>query len=240
MGDFIQIMKKVRRSTLLFTVACLSILFAALSAFGQRSEETSAAKWLLTHIDGKAITASKAYIEINNENTRFSGSTGCNRMFGGMELSGSKLTVKGTGTTRMACLDPEVSTIENNFLAELGRVNGLRQDGETLELLDGARVALKFMASKQESAAKLQDKKWFLEPIKGNAVELKGDPPFLSFDPSKQSAGGNTGCNVFGGSYAAEGSKLTIKDAFQTLRACEEDNRMSIEREFMDGLQNAK
>jgi heat shock protein HslJ len=67
---------------------------------------------------------------------------------------------------------------------------------------------------------------------------VKGEVPFISFDQAKQSAGGNTGCNLFGGSYTTEGSKLTIKDTFSTMRACIEDNRMDVERAFLDALQS--
>ena len=229
-------MSKVHRSALLFAVASILIIFAVFVAFGQKSE-ASGTKWLLTHIDGKAISSSKAFIEINNEKTRFNGHNGCNRMFGGMELNDGKLTIKQIGSTKMACLNAD-GDVEQGFMAELGRANGLRQDGEVLELLDGERIALKFKAAKDEGAMKLEDKKWVLESIKGNAVEIKGEGPFINFDLAKQSAGGNTGCNLFGGSYTAEGSKLTIKDTFSTMRACIEDNRMDVERRFLDALQS--
>ena len=230
-------MSKIHRSALLFGITSLLIILAALTAFGQKSE-VPGTKWLLTHIDGKAISGSKAFIEINDHKTRFTGHTGCNRMFGGMELVAAKLTVGPVGSTKMACLDAD-GDIEGKFLAELGRVDGLLQAADSLELLEGQRVALKFTAAaKQESGVKLEDKKWFLESIKGNAVEVKGDAPFINFDLAKQSAGGNTGCNLFGGSYSAEGNKLTIKDTFSTMRACIEDNRMTVEREFLDALQS--
>ena len=229
-------MSKLHRSALLFAVASLLVVFAALVAFGQKSEP-SGTKWLLTHIDGKAISGSKAFIEINNEKTRFNGHTGCNRMFGGMGVVAGKLTVGPIGSTKMACLNAD-GDVEGSFMAEFGRVNGLRQDGEVLEMLDGERVALKFKAgAKAESAVKLEDKKWLLESIKGNAVEVKGDAPFINFDLAKNSAGGNTGCNLFGGSYMSEGSKLTITGTFSTMRACIEDNRMDVERQFLDALQ---
>jgi heat shock protein HslJ len=232
----IEIMKKIHRSALFLVIGSLLVVFAAFIAFGQRSE-SSGTKWLLTHIDGKAISASKAFIEINNEKTRFTGHSGCNRMFGGMEVADGKLTIGPIGSTKMACLDAD-GDIESSFLSQLGRVNALRQNGEVLELLDGQRVALKFIAAaKEETSVKLEDKKWVLESIKGNAVEIKGEAPFISFDTTKQSAGGNTGCNLFGGSYTVEGSKLTIKDTFSTMRACIEDNRMEVERNFLDALQ---
>jgi len=227
-------MKKINRWALLFVIASLSVLLGAVVNFGQKTE-SSGTKWLLTEIDGKAISASKAYIEINNEKTRFSGHNGCNRMFGPMELAGNKLTIGNIGSTKMACLDAD-GDVEKGFMDELGRINGLKQTGDALEMLDGERVALKFKAAAIERPLNLEDKKWVLESIKGNAIEVKGEAPFISFDSAKQSAGGNTSCNLFGGSYTTEGSKLTIKETFSTMRACIEDNRMDIERQFLDAL----
>ena len=226
-------MKKINRSARLFVIASVSILFATVIAFGQNTEPAGT-KWLLTEIDGSAIVASKAYIELNNDKTRFSGNNGCNRMFGGMQLAAGKLTIGNIGSTRMACLDAD-GDLEQQFMAELSGANGLRQNGETLELLNNERVVLKFKSSNPETM-KLEDKKWFLQSIKGTAIELTGDKPFIAFDAGKQSAGGNTGCNVFGGSYSSEGNKLLVKNTFQTMRACIEDNRMEIERAFLDEL----
>jgi heat shock protein HslJ len=59
------------------------------------------------------------------------------------------------------------------------------------------------------------------------------------FDKNKGSAGGNSSCNVFGGSYTATGRTLKITEVISTMRACIEDDRMSIEREFLDGLRQA-
>jgi heat shock protein HslJ len=84
---------------------------------------------------------------------------------------------------------------------------------------------------------RLEDKKWVLETLNGKPVE--GTKPFISFDAGKQSAGGDTGCNVFGGSYAVSGDTIRIFDTISTMRACIEDDRMDVERKFMEALQNA-
>ena len=84
---------------------------------------------------------------------------------------------------------------------------------------------------------RLEDKKWVLEMLNGKPVE--GTKPFISFDAAKQSAGGDTGCNVFGGSYAVSGDTIRIFDTISTMRACIEDDRMEVERKLMDALQNA-
>ena len=86
---------------------------------------------------------------------------------------------------------------------------------------------------------RLEDKKWLLEALNGKQVPVAGASAFIVFDAKKGSAGGNTSCNVFGGSYKAGGESIVITDIILTMRACEEDERMTIEREFLDGLQKA-
>ena len=56
------------------------------------------------------------------------------------------------------------------------------------------------------------------------------------FDPAKRSAGGDSSCNVFGGSYSAIGNTLKLTEIVSTMRACIEDDRMLIERQFLDAL----
>lgn len=89
-----------------------------------------------------------------------------------------------------------------------------------------------------EAAIGLDSFKWELVRIDSEDVKLgEGDKPFLSFDKEKGSAGGNTGCNVFGGSYEQTGENaIRIFDTVSTMRACIEDDRMSVERKFMAAL----
>src|SRR5690606_1544216 len=89
-----------------------------------------------------------------------------------------------------------------------------------------------------EAASALDSLKWELVRIDGEDLKLvEGDKPFLSFDKEKGSAGGNTGCNVFGGSYEQTGENaIRIFDTISTMRACIEDDRMTVERKFMAAL----
>lgn len=85
----------------------------------------------------------------------------------------------------------------------------------------------------------LSSMKWILTSIGETSVDLTNDAPFLNFDSEKQSAGGNSGCNVFGGNYEINGPNIKFSDIISTMRACEFDNRMTIERGFLEALQNA-
>lgn len=49
--------------------------------------------------------------------------------------------------------------------------------------------------------------------------------------------GGNSGCNVYGGTYSVEKGKLKITDVISTMMACDEPSPQ-FERAFFDLLQN--
>lgn len=90
-----------------------------------------------------------------------------------------------------------------------------------------------------DSRIGLEDRKWVLQQI-GNQVNVRALPEaFVNFDANKRSAGGNSSCNVFGGSYTAAGDRIRITDVVSTMRACIEDYRMTVERQFLDGLRDA-
>ncbi len=116
----------------------------------------------------------------------------------------------------------------------------------TLNLFAENRFVLKFSAAaktvsdgENSNTVKLEDKKWILTSIAGKPVPKTETVPFLVFDKQKSSAGGDSGCNVFGGSYKAGDDKISITEIISTQRACIEDERMNIEREFLGGLQKA-
>lgn len=212
------------------------------AAFGQ-NDRLGTRQWKLIQLDGANVSASsKAYLEIDADQSRFSGNAGCNRMFGAVDVQGRRIDFSNVGTTRMACVDPRVRRVETNFVKALENVDRFRVQQNSLELLDRNRVVARLRAMTKESpdpggvSRALGEMKWTLEAIKGVAVGKLGQSAFVVFDENKGSAGGNSSCNVFGGSYTSNGKTLRITDVVSTMRACIEDDRMRIEREFLDGL----
>ena len=67
---------------------------------------------------------------------RVAGHGGCNRFFGGYEISGESLKIGPLRATRMACAGP-VMEEEAAFLARLQEAAGFRREDGRLELLDG-------------------------------------------------------------------------------------------------------
>jgi putative lipoprotein len=61
------------------------------------------------------------------------GSTGCNRYFGAVAVSGEAMKVSGFGMTRMACFDGAGDN-ERRFTAALGSATAWRMDGTRLVL----------------------------------------------------------------------------------------------------------
>lgn len=226
------------------TLGLLVLMAAATVASSAQAERIGSRQWKLAEVDGMNVgTSSMAYLELDPRQTRFTGHTGCNRMFGSVDVEGRRLDFSNIGTTRMACIEPRARRVETAFVKGLENVDRFRERGNSLELYDRNRLVMRLSAATklppQDNDAGLEDRKWVLASIAGTPVGKLGETAFIVFDKRKQSAGGNSSCNVFGGSYASKGSTLKINDVVSTMRACVEDERMSIEREFLDGLQKA-
>ncbi|HEX6125181.1 MAG TPA: META domain-containing protein [Pyrinomonadaceae bacterium] len=224
----------------------VTVITASVAASFAQTERIGTRQWKLVQLEGSSVAStSRAYLELEAQQTRFTGHTGCNRMFGTVAIHGRRLDFSNIGTTRMACTEPRVRRVETAFLRALENADRYRARGNTLELYDRNRMVARLVASAKQDpdnggqVSRLGDRKWMLEAIKGVPVSRAGRTAFLNFDEMKRSVGGDSSCNVFGGAYTAAGSTLRITDVISTMRACEEDNRMIIEREFLDGLRQA-
>lgn len=202
-------------------------------------------RWIPTMIKGKQIKDTKAFIEFSEGGNRLAGNAGCNRLFGNFEVRGKSLNFSGIGTTRMFCSDKNAMLTETNFLNILNKTTSFKKSGNVLRLYEGKRQIAKLKLVKSVTntepvadSIKLEDKKWILESVKNGAVAKVETEASIVFNKEKQSAGGNTSCNVFGADYEADGQNLKITQAISTFRACVEDERMNIERSFLNGLQN--
>ena len=211
---------------------------------GQAQTGIGGARWELTELNGRKVANSRAFMEFDVPASRFSGNAGCNMMFGGYELAGQRFKAKQVGTTRMACTGNGSARAEAEFLETLKNADRLRRNGNTLTIRAASeRMVLRFQRAgrfeREPVTRYLTDKKWMLRSIGGERVSLRRDAPFLNFDEAKGSAGGNSGCNSFGGDYEALGMSIKFSDLIQTMRACEFEDRMTVERDFMNRLQAA-
>lgn len=228
-------------------IFALITLITGMAAAGlAQTDRIGTRQWKLVEVDGLNVSdSSRAYIELEPSLSRFSGHTGCNRMFGSASVRGRRVDFSNIGTTKMACAQPRVRRVETSFVRALENADRFRQRGNSLDLYDRNRVVARLIAQAkqspddQPSRVGLDDRKWVLEAIRGVVVSKAGRTAFVAFDDNKKSAGGNSSCNVFGGSYSTNGDSLRITDVISTMRACVEDERMQIERDFLEGLRQA-
>ncbi len=222
----------------------IGILSLGVFAQNNRRNDLNDKRWELTEINGSRVDSSKAFLEIADSNTRFSGNAGCNRMFGDVSVSGKNINFGSVGLTRMLCNERGVMRLETDFTRALERVTRFEKTGNNLSLYARNRLVLKFKGTaksndEDNSVIRLENRKWVLETIKTRRLPKVEMIPFINFDKSKLSAGGNTGCNVFGGNYSTTRDTIAITNVISTMRACIEDERMSVEREFKNALENA-
>lgn len=224
----------------------VALITASVASALAQGERIGTRQWKLVQVAGINVTASsKAYLELNTNEGKFTGNAGCNRMFGSVDVQGQRIAFSGVGTTKMACVDPSATKVETAFVRALAKADRFKVQADRLDLYDRNLIVARLKAptkhSPDDGGARpdLTRMKWMLEAIRGATVAKAGQSAFLVFDEEKGSAGGNSSCNVFGGSYSADRTTIAITDVVSTMRACVENNRMRIEREFLDGLRDA-
>ena len=229
-----------------FTIFALILGAFALSSYAQPA--LAGRDWRPTFLRGTVVSNTKAFIRFTEDERRFSGNAGCNIMNGPVRMRGRSIDFGPVITTKIACT-PKPAAIEGALLSALERSNRFQITRNRFRLYDGRRLLAEFSPVRQiepdeepsyvPDRLNLEDRRWVLKSIAGSVIPKVEQEAFVVFDPVKNSAGGDTSCNVFGGSYSAEGNKLRITETISTMRACIEDQRMDIERGFLDGLRNA-
>ncbi|MGE3466313.1 MAG: META domain-containing protein [Pyrinomonadaceae bacterium] len=226
------------KATRLFVYLTALIVFTAANAFA--GDGFSSTRWKLVEANGSPVTNSLAALEINEDGSRFTGNTGCNRMFGELSVDGRKIDLRSIGTTKRMCKLMEGNVAESVFLKALDDTRTFRSNGRTLRLIDRrGRVVLKFTKVEPDKLGSFENNKWVLESIMGRQTSVPLPYAFIKFDEQKSSAGGNTSCNVFGGSYSVEDSSIRFTDIISTMRACIEDSSMAVEQDMLAGLRNS-
>ncbi len=87
----------------------------------------------------------------------------------------------------------------------------------------------------------LTSSQWMLEQIKGKKSEIKvsENQHHLSVDDKEKRIAGNSGCNLFNGSYQLKDDNITIGPLMSTRMACQQDI-MQAEQDYLQALQNAR
>jgi heat shock protein HslJ len=221
-----------------FLIAILGVM--GISAAAQ-NRQLGGIRWELERVNNRAVHNSSAFIEIDTGSGRFTGNGGCNQMFGSIRVNGPRITFSNVGLTRRMCKLMPGSVPENNVVRALESTVRYQITGRELTFYDRrGRSVLQFRREvTRPERTSIEDRKWMLETIGTRRTQVSVKDAFVVFDGQKRSAGGNSGCNVYGGSYSERNGSISITEIVSTMRACEEGDRMDVERSLLNGLRNA-
>ena len=232
------------------TISLLGLVIFAVSAAAAQRQSLGNAEWKLTEAYGQRARQTNAMLDFDDNLSRFTGNGGCNRIFGPVTITADRMRFGQIGSTRMMCKLAPGSIPETTVLRGLNATRKYSIARGELTLTDNrGSVLLRFQRTDRGqgnngnngngAAQKLDDQRWVLEQIGNRQTYVPIRGVFINFDSSKRSVGGNTGCNVFGGSYSANRNTISMTELISTMRACIEDGKMQTERELLDGLRRA-
>lgn len=138
-------------------VGSLALICGGVNAAGQTTPRAhtplEGSHWTLTELEGQPVAPSTgahaAYLQLIAEGKRVAGSSGCNRLIGTYDKTGSDLKFHPIATTMMACSGPLMEQ-ENKLNHALNATRRYRIKGNTLVLFDGKTTVAKFKAQAED------------------------------------------------------------------------------------------
>jgi heat shock protein HslJ len=131
------------------SIALISFLIPSVILLSCKAQEVSlhSTKWKLIRLGSENTTALKEPITLvfNEDQSRISGFGGCNRYFGTCQLSGNRITISGTGSTKMFC--EETMRYEDTFFRLLSEVETFQVKNGHLQLMTGNKKVLELVKS---------------------------------------------------------------------------------------------
>lgn len=102
-------------------------------------------KWKLIQMDHIGKDYGKAMIQLDTETKKVTGNGGCNNIFGTFTPKGDEISFSALGSTKMACLDKDMTDTERKMLEHLSNAT-LRFDvaDQTLNFYKGDKLVMMF------------------------------------------------------------------------------------------------
>lgn len=135
------------------TLLCLAIVYATLTLMAACATKAAApavanassapltdSQWRLLTLENQTIVnppgAQQVYFVLQPRDSRVTGFSGCNRMFGRYALEGEALKFDAIGGTKMACLDAARMDLESRYLTMFAQVARWKIADRVLQLVD--------------------------------------------------------------------------------------------------------
>lgn len=199
----------ISTTCIIFLLSCNSSKMAAATENKNfSSDQLFSYQWYVTELNNEPITRGiikTPYIVFTKgEAIRFSGSGGCNNIFGSVDLmKGNGIKFSPVGSTKMACPG---EMYETKFIAMLSGVTNWSIQNASLILWNGKNIVARFEGQAMEGTSLVLPKEilgnWDLTYISGKKITLKGlfpdKIPLMFFTEGKNDeVNGNAGCNSF-------------------------------------------
>lgn len=222
----------MRNVPLRLIVISLFVLVMVPLAHGQMSEDTDlvGTQWELESIDGESVLEGTSVTLSFGEDGRASGSGGCNSYGGSYSINDTSISFGQMISTMMAC-EEGIMAQEMAYFQALETASGISVEGDTLIINYGAEQELRF------SRLTLVGTTWELTSLAGSDV-VEGTTVTLTLG-EENAVTGDTGCNVYRGSYMLDGQSIAFGPLLTTRRACLSDEAAAQEQAFLAALENA-
>ena len=235
-------------------LAALSTQAFALDTIGNPAGGLAGYRFVLVEANGaQPVGEREIYFDVD-DSMMLAGRI-CNNFRGQGELKGDILSMAQGISTRMMCMNNELSELESMMLGMLNKgalavLAGdrltLRRDGATLvfertdrkaqeegkeESRDEAKAETAAPGATAVSRDDLVGRKFILKTTGGEAFVLEmGEQPFIEFRDPFLVAG--SACNSFRGPGELENGVLTVENAAATMKMCVDPKLVQYERDF--------
>jgi len=226
-------MRKILFGSLLFGMIVLSACTTQKQSASANQEPAGNStitekKWKLIELAGKSIpdkvNNKEPFIQLQENDRRFSASAGCNGLGGTFELKDrNRIRFTPGPSTMMACANME---IEQGLIKALETTDNYTVSGNQLSL-NKARMAplARFRLIESGTTDNALNGTWELNYISGPRIAFEGlyprKRPTITFNLLQKTASGNSGCNRYNVAFTMDGSSLRFKEPASTKMACE-------------------
>ncbi|MFB3389861.1 META domain-containing protein [Flavobacterium sp. LAR06] len=195
-------------------------------------------KMILTRLNGKPVSGTGFYITISSGSSTIQGKSGCNNFSVNYKNLAKKNRIETSSPigTMMACdekkmgLEQEFMSSMNNKMLKISRKKNI--------------VIFKDLRAKSimEFTVPTQNGIWsFIGKQNWKLIQLEGvgkdyGPVSIKFDIAANKVSGNSGCNSFFGTYAAEGDFVSFSKIGATRMVCSDDQVSLTEQKILGYL----
>ena len=195
-------------------------------------------EWEIIEIKGESVLKNDhqpfPYIAFDQENGRFGGTSGCNRMMGEMKQgkkTGSLSFGKIAGTLMM-CQNMDTERKVVAMLEEVKSYKYLKSD--QIALYGSGKKPIAILNPKAPDMTKGVLSASFWKVLTMNGEELSGPAPDMKLNPEEKTVSGFAGCNRMSGELKVDGNKISFGRLGVTRMMC--DN-MNTEDQFLKNIE---